>query len=745
MATDTGRVGSNPQNTVHGNHVHMRSKFPMSYGLKNTHRFGEYTPTFWMEGVAKDEISLRAKDKIDSYTLKAPLMDGIRKHKDLFMVPKEALLPLNWEQIYTNPTIGDDVPRDANNTLLNFAKMFALFNERSHQSVATIVSGGTVDEILTAVTRILVVGEYVYSAGSLMNVMGMKYSRCWNKTVVHPVDNQIRTYSHDGFFDAVIRYIFSGISDFSVRIPLDGAVGSKIETRWYYGLGTHSVDADSNVLNNRQPFSAFLELMRENPTCSLITFNYDSTTTAEAKLTDLQNLATNFFAGTPTIVLPAENTETESGDEYDAYAQRNLNIDFLLAYQMCVAHYYSNDHVDFIYSADLFRQYIWAFEKMFLASVDVDQNGGNIPVLKTHFTYNGMTTPYDYLSAHLLQMMYLDTGFNFAAGNVPTDSASPAATALAQMYILKFPTTTQSAYVYASFARFSMLSAIFGFRRSLRYLDYFTGVKVQPLAVGDVNVQVAANNVSVIDVTRNIQMQKFLNAVNRTGRKFGQYIQGLFGERPAPDYHNPFFVSATQEYAFAPEVQNTGEAQVSDAQSRTANFANNSGNYEFHMSCDRPCLFIQLVSYDIERSYVSTVERHALQVDRFDMFNPDMQYIGDQPVLGVELGVVSPTNALQMNGVFGYQTRDMEYKQRFHQAAGGFVENLPGWAIISDVARRQYEAFIGPDFIRSSCSELDAFYLALSGFSLGSYFHFIVETTNDVEAVRNMAYAPNIL
>ena len=38
---------------------------------------------------------------------------------------------------------------------------------------------------------------------------------------------------------------------------------------------------------------------------------------------------------------------------------------------------------------------------------------------------------------------------------------------------------------------------------------------------------------------------------------------------------------------------------------------------------------------------------------------------------------------------------------------------------------------ISPDFIRSRVSELDEFYLSLTGYSLGSYFHFISMIVNN--------------
>ena len=42
--------------------------------------------------------------------LKSPILQSLSKKKDYFVVPMQAILPLNWEKFYTNPNIGQDVP-----------------------------------------------------------------------------------------------------------------------------------------------------------------------------------------------------------------------------------------------------------------------------------------------------------------------------------------------------------------------------------------------------------------------------------------------------------------------------------------------------------------------------------------------------------------------------------------------------------------------------------------------------------
>ena len=95
-------------NDATGKVVRTRSRFPdMSYSNYNTDRFGILRPFFVMEGVEGDHLPIRSSHEVRSYTLKAPLMQNIRRNKDFFMVALPAILPLNWEKFYMNPNLGD--------------------------------------------------------------------------------------------------------------------------------------------------------------------------------------------------------------------------------------------------------------------------------------------------------------------------------------------------------------------------------------------------------------------------------------------------------------------------------------------------------------------------------------------------------------------------------------------------------------------------------------------------------------
>lgn len=730
MPDPKGLVMSNAANDTKGRHIHNYSTFDesLSYRKCNTLRFGEYTPSFEMEGVPADEISLNSRDRIDSLSLNAPFKGSIRKIKESFKVPNMAILPMNWDRIYAQNSNGDDVPQDANCVLLNYPETVTTFWGNMFQVISDFLNDYDVDIdgtkanaalFLTSLMRLLVTGEYFFSAGSLLHVSGYKLGYQMFTIMVN--DKYI---DFDTWFDRVISLVFGHIISVGVRTP-DNVL------YYYKGLSDENAIVDGTNMD----FRGLIEMFRENPLCYFdadairLDSDFGGPILANADYADwlsdlvdtlvISNADSGVFYLDPTWWIPTNNSG-ELADDITALNPCSLNLSRLLAYQLVCAHFYTNSSIDFIYSADLYRLYM---HELFM-----DQGG---TYLDNSYSWNGHELEYDYLSGHVLNQMFF---YDHDTGVIPPWSAG---ISLLGAKVEDYP---------KNLTRFAALAAVFSFCRSLRYGDYFTGCRPRPLAPINTDVAVNNNSVSVIDVTRNIQAQRFANAVMRSRSKIEEYVKSLFGKAPAPDYHNPFFLSREVEDIFGDEVQNTGDRQFDPdfANSRTANFASNTGRYTFtfHNDDAHPCIYLQIISFDIRRAYTRSVDRQFLHLDRFDMFNPDFQYIGDQPVYGVELGY---PNVVRYSEVFGYQSRDMEYKQRFDVASGGFLKNLPGWILTDQDRSLNNSLHIDPDFIRSYNTELDQFFLSLTGYSLGSYFHFICITTNLVSAKREMAVDPQIL
>lgn len=681
LENGSGSVGGNSQNIPEAHVPRTSSSFPLKAHRFNTERYGEYTPIFAMESVKEDKLPFRLSHQLLSYTMKKPLMQNVQKVKDLFSVPMECLFPLNWEKFFDNPVRGDDVAVDVGPTIVSFwEKIGSLMEALSTQlySVLTDISVSDQNGLL-AYLRFLVLGEMFYSNGSLissLNCHGSPYC------IVTKSDGSELTW--DEFFDESISQILSLLQ--SCGYETDG---------YMYNYDVNAIPYQRN--NHKVPFNHILSLLRDDPT-GFFSF------VIGLNLSDLDSIFSQYTFNFIKADVP-------------------FNNQFVLAYQVCCAHFYSNDHIDFIYSAELYRQLLNHYTTFF--------NGA-----KT-FSRNGLNYSYDSTSAHYFDLI---VGYFF---NNPSD--------LSVVLTVSNGTSTTD-----DIARclLGYLSAIFSYRRSLKYMDYFVGGRTQPLAVGAVGtgsptsttVPVNAGTVSVIDISRSIQAQRFLNSVNRFAHKFESYLKGLFGGRmPAPDYHNPFHLANVIDTVFGDETVNTGDAQInpngdSEPIAITTNLRGNSSKYMFEIDSDRPCVIIAIGHYDVPRVHLRTMDRAFLHQDRFDYFNPFLQYIGDQSIYNTEIGI----NVGIPLSNFAYGLRHGEYKQLYNTASGGFVEYLPGF-VFPAIDRRGTLSNLHPEFIRCIQSEFDNFYTSLTGHSLASYFHFIVDNEIDCSGTRPMAFSPQIL
>ena len=171
MANPQGIVQSDSMNKSKAKHVHNRSRFndSLSYRKSFTARFGEYVPSFEMNGVPSDSVSVNSHDLIDSLSLKAPFKGTIRKVKESFSVPNMAILPFNWDRIYTQPTNGDDVPYDANCVLENFPQLMSVYWKKFYELVPTTIAAwpsnptllGQGTELINVIVKTLILGEYI--------------------------------------------------------------------------------------------------------------------------------------------------------------------------------------------------------------------------------------------------------------------------------------------------------------------------------------------------------------------------------------------------------------------------------------------------------------------------------------------------------------------------------------------------------------------------------------------------------
>ena len=675
MNNGNGNVAGDAVVQKAGRLINTRSKFDLTYPFFTTNRFGEITPFFWMDNVDGDHNNkCYSSSKVDSYTLKAPLMQDIKMKKAFYFVPRQALLPRNWEKFYVNPNIGDDVPDDVGTSVQSFwlevyTAIKALYDDlcdgyaalddivdEAEKSIAT-------RDLFTGWLKWVILAEMFYSDGNLLKQLGVTGSKYLHVSGDHYFNDNGQSHRFDEYFDLAFSALAQANSVFTVIRNADNIPYVVSPTG----------DASTDDIGWSLSYRELLDFLRDDIHSFRVAYADESSSA------DVMSYATFFdYIFDPIL------SDSSTVDDH-------LDCARILSYQMICHHFYSNDHVDYIYSADLYRQYM---EDLYYCCK------GSL----ASFSYNGLTVYYDALSARNIRDCLV--------------SSADFAELYAQSYIQN----------------------IFSFRHSLRYVDYFVGGRTRPLAVGDTDVDVNNSKASVIDITQKIMAQKFLNALNRVGRKIGDYSHIMGGDGMKPDFHNPLYIGMTSDTIYGDRSEYTGNVNSAEQNNVTSLLKNAGGKYLFSWENDRPGICLGLCYYDIERIYTQFTERQAFYLNRFDMYNPYQQFIGDQAIYQSEL----MTGGKQP---FGYANRHIEYKIRVPQAAGGFVSDsgLPSWIFSAERGFRRYEANISPTFIRSFNSEFDQFYVSLTGYSLGTYFHFIVRHLNMCSSSRPMAVAPDIL
>lgn len=648
-----------------------------------TPRFGEVTPSMYLHTVAGDRVSHHDDMKTVLNQINGNFLSTIRQYVDSYFVPLRSVYPINYEKLIPNPTKGDDLPKLA---LPQFP--IALFFKEylaSTLSYTVTDNGGTVTQPLATLmsTNYPAIGDsfrisrfltflYFVSRGQLLDYLGI----CFDNTI----DNV--SQSERSLFQYNVDLAFRNIYEQNVE-----------------GDNTYIGEIVPNLTSNS--FDSFVTGSRSYSVNSLSEFRDAIATCIERgyypyfnatwneELDELYDYFVSFFT---IIYIPNRtNFVARVNSAENPFNVGYINLEKILAYQQIIAQYFTNDHIDNVYNSELFMQN--------LRSVMYPSVNGR--TTEYTFDYNGVSTEYDLISAG---GTYYSLISNDQVGNINRQ------------------------FVFASI--------MFVLRRSLRYGDYFSTARPNMLAVGQLQINVADGGVSPIDVTKNLLMQRYLNAANYIGSGFLQYMASIYGVTPSDTGTFPRFIAHRVIELGNDVVNNTAENQGY----QTTNLIGVTDQNGFDVFIDDFGVIINVVSYDVLPVYKSGIDSTYHLSDRFDYFNPMLQGIGDQAIRRSEMIGNLPSR----DNTFGYTMRNAEYKFKVSRAHGAFVNSLNAMLLPVPLSRLNTEN-IDPDFIRDKPSFLDSLIPVSTGISPAEYFHFAVSCTNELHCARKIQATPPVL
>lgn len=696
------RGNSQSVDAVHVNRG--KSKFDLGYSNYMSTRFGEVRPFFYATGLAGDNIKLRSVHELWSDQLKSPLMANLTMFKDFFYIPYKALMPNTWDLFKNVPVQGDDVPEDVY-TIMPLHMLYMAIRKPIVNALTFEDTEIGPDVKLRYAFSTLCLYYHLCSNNSLLVQLGIDYSRYFN------FGNE---YDFDAEFESRIGQLFTQYFvdfAFSLRMTEFGLLNSR-----QYTIVDNSV---FNVKGFQRFMSDFVSLGFPEVFSVSASFKESSSvkTAASAVNVIIQNLYT-----------------TGMGD-------RTAFVDFspVYAYQMVGSQFYVNDKVDTIFTAKDWYSNMDYLYSLMMGRVASSASAAPLVPNNTRefFSYNGQRYEYDLFSlcsVYNVLNKFNETSYELKMyQDVNGEDLSPVDAFYAFMYNLIIPF------------------------ESIRFLDYFTGSRLNPLAVGastEAVVSVENNKVSAIDVTKSIAWQSFLNDINKFGPISWIQQSGIFGNIPSSLDPMPREISRESCPIGSMQIENNSNENQGNIISR---MRSESGQYMFSIDLDEDCIILGLCSFDIPRVYSHKNSRFAFVYDRNDFFNPYFQNIGDQEVYTAEsymfnsdiFGSVTYTYSHTLHtfdfesDVFGWQIRDTQYKQRYSVASGAFVGDryLPSWAFISDEAEN---VRLNSFYVRNHNSDFDKYYVSLPNVSNSGYYHFYIRFNNVCDATRRMQKRPNI-
>lgn len=681
------------------------------YGYDLTHpeyitpRFGEINPCMHLDTIPADRHTVHDNTKTVINQINGNLLSTVNQYIDSFYIPLRACFPNNYEKLIPNPTKGDDLP----NSALPMVDLQLLIYKLYRDDVSDIYIAGEdsfmlseiIDEFIAdnddvvdllqprysfALSR-LTFTAYMLSRGQLLDYLGIQFDANVQSDVVSKLQDAI-----DRFFASLwefVRLHSFGIEIYGVSQNLISEDLTTLDTPGRTITNRIQIDTLSHfrqgIADTFERGSMFFFTTSRGDVDELF---------ANSILGDLEylvNTLDSIFGSPEELSISSVNQLTT-----DNFRVKFINISKVLAYQLAVAQYFTNDSVDNVFTSELYMQNLRAV--MFPARGTLSSE----PI----FSYNGVQTEYDYISYG---------GFYWAVLN------------------------NTSGVVFRQHVVASML---FLMRRSLRYGDKFATARPRMLAVGQLEINVEDGQISPIDVTRNLLAQRFLNAANYIGSGFLKYYASMFGVAPSDTGVIPRFLAHRKIELQNQITNNTAENQGY----QTTNLVGYSDDSAFDVFIDDFGFIISLMSFDVMPVYASGIDDCYFFFDRFDYYNPMMQNIGDQPVFVSEMSG-SPSD---LNRIFGYQMRNAEYKYKVGRAHGAFVNQLPGflmkyptWEFIDDNDTNNLR--ISPMFIRDKAMYLDQLIPASTGYSPGQYYHFVVACVNQVHSARKMQRTPSVL
>ena len=194
----------------------------------------------------------------------------------------------------------------------------------------------------------------------------------------------------------------------------------------------------------------------------------------------------------------------------------------------------------------------------------------------------------------------------------------------------------------------------------------------------------AATVATINDLRRAFALQHFLEINARAGSRYAEFIQAHYNVYPEDSRLNrPEFLGGGRIPVSISEILQTSGSPSADSGVTDTPQGNMSGHglaagktKQWTKDVKEHGYIIGLFSARPKTSYYQGLRRHWRKFDKFDIFLPEFENIGEQEVYNFEAYI---DNTTADNKIFGYNPRYSEYKHRNDEVVGRFRTDLDFW------------------------------------------------------------------
>lgn len=187
----------------------------------------------------------------------------------------------------------------------------------------------------------------------------------------------------------------------------------------------------------------------------------------------------------------------------------------------------------------------------------------------------------------------------------------------------------------------------------------------------------SATGIPVTELRLANALQRFMELSSHRGSRYVEYLLSRFGVRSSDArLQRPELLSRSKQVVQISEVLATAEGTDTEVGDLKGHGIGTMRSNRYMRMFEEHGYVMTLMAVQPKTMYTQGINKTWSRMDKYDYFQPETQFIGDQEILNKEIYA----GAAQPDGTFGWTPRYDEYRGMFNRIAGEFRQpSLDFW------------------------------------------------------------------